>query len=115
VRGNQSEAVTATVTVAAAAVDKQSASDVGAALNQHVWPALAAMLKADYPARGAAGGGSLHLAPGPSPACKGSGCNRHTIEAAARSVAALLKCGAWGWGRAEREVLSPHAPGRALP
>ena len=116
---------------AAAATAAAAASNVGAALDRNVWPALAALLEADFPARGGGGSGSngggnsdnvtlpldggYHVSTsqpigGSGPfAPAGSGCTRYAIEAAARTIAALLKCGAWGWGRAEREVpLNPE-------
>ena len=77
----------ANVVVAAAAAAAAAAKEVGAVLDQNVWPALAALLEADHPARGSGGVDEFSAA--------GSGCTRYAIEAAARTIAALLQCGSW--------------------
>ena len=98
---------TDTVVSGVVSIVSNAVSNAAAALSETTWPALAALLEADHPARAAPGS----RGPGASGTFPDSGCSRSVVEASARVVAACLRGGAWGWGRAEREILAPHGPG----
>jgi hypothetical protein len=75
-----------------------------------VWPSLSALLEVDHPARRAAGVTAAESERGAISTSTSTGCARYVIETSSRCISAFLRSGAWGWGRAEREICAPHAP-----
>ena len=107
-----------------------TASASARALDESFWPALASLLASDHPARRDAFAGER--TPEASAARvssldslrrddrddrddpddrddRPSGCSRAVIEACARVMSALLASRVWSWGRAERDIVAPHA------